>query len=112
MIPAHLIEKVEVGADAYGVHIVNNFHSLGTYKKQDFKVGADFGYQLAIDEQKKLLDEAFEIIKLVTIQTTSGEYYDECGMDIDGQTTIEARNSLIEDVRDRFAKLKAHRGVK
>ncbi len=31
----------DANADKYGVHIVENMHSLGTYKQADFKAGAD-----------------------------------------------------------------------
>lgn len=36
-----LKEKREQAADEYGKHIVDNWHSLGTYKVADFRAGWD-----------------------------------------------------------------------
>lgn len=40
-------------ADKYGTHIFDNSHSLGTYKRADFKAGWD--------ERDKLSDEALKV---------------------------------------------------
>lgn len=44
-LPKELEEIRNKGAEDYGVLIVDNFHSLGTYKQADFKEGFNLCYQ-------------------------------------------------------------------
>jgi flagellin-like hook-associated protein FlgL len=55
----------------------------------------------ALQEENKRLREK---LKTVSIQATSDEYLAECGDELDGQTAIEAWDSLIIDVRQALAK--------
>lgn len=51
-----------------------------------------------------------EAMKMITIQYTSTEYLVECNDELDGQTAIEAWDSLISDTREALAK--AEEGLK
>jgi hypothetical protein len=43
---------------------------------------------------------AIEKLQIITIQTTSKEYQEECGEELDGTTCIEAWDALITEVRE------------
>ena len=55
----------------------------------------------------KLLEEVcaelMGALKIVTIQSTSKEYEEECNDSLDGQTAIEAWDSLITETRQALA---------
>jgi len=46
-----------------------------------------------------------EQLKKITIQTTSEEYENECGEELDGTTAIEAWDSLILETREALQKV-------
>lgn len=92
--PAHLISHIEAIANSYR-------HALGEI---GFKSGADYGYRLAMDEQKQLLDEMERDINWVV----GGELEPHHLRD------IEFMRILLSEIYSRFKstleKLKAHRG--
>lgn len=84
-IPESLIEKAW---SDYWYGIMNGPWTDRNFSKLDFYNGANIGYQLAVDEQKKLLDDvvqAFDkIIKQVPVSFKDPAYL------------IEAKDSLLK----------------
>lgn len=60
--------------------------------------------------ENEALKLALEALELVKIQTTCAEYFDECGDSIDGQTCMEAWDSLLLEIRKRLAEIRKLRG--
>lgn len=125
-IPAHLIERIENEADLLeSFHRSKDVHHPASYYS-GFEAGASFGYQLAMGEQKKLLDELEQALEFYadgeswsTIDHNKSpttydrlEYDKDLGVgDFDINEQTNDRN--VSGLRARLAleKLKAHRGT-
>lgn len=84
----------DIGAEKYGVHIVNNMHSLGTYKKADYKAGSkDMENRLL-----PLLQKAVEILNEINIDNPSFEdsRLEWMEIQIDKTTVAQIREFLSE----------------
>ncbi len=72
-----LEKRAEELAHKYGVHIVDNFHSLGTYKKADFREGF---LQFKDQPEVKALLKTLEYYAGLSIESVNGHtkaHYDD-----------------------------------
>lgn len=123
-IPAHLMERYEKATAKQvnsAIKICEEFgyptsdEPLGILTEDVFTNGASFGYQLAMDEQKKLLDEVEKVLKFYSLKSNYSLVDEGLNYNVDykcyelNEETC-ADEELGTRAREMLEKLKAHRG--
>ena len=101
-------ERREEGAKKYGVHIVNNLHSLGTYKQADFKAGFD-SRDHEIDLLLQIIEKQSETIEFYADKKNSNEITEYKGVKITAVGIDGGRRALdtqaeVKQIVERLVK--------
>ena len=105
--PAHLIEKRNRLADRAASLTLKDKEAVRHYTKYGF----DWGYEFAMDEQKKLLDEVDEFL-IGMDRYLNWNSDDLVGDDLIGdKKRTKTFNAKLEMLTQLQATLKAHRGT-